>query len=67
MKVNRINILIPSKQNTHRKYLYNECLDLMTKYHFGGEFRNENIKMSSMPETVLKTLNDLKIKFERLK
>lgn len=64
MKINRINVLIPTEQNRHRKYLYNEMLDLMSKHKFGGEFRNSSIKLSSMPEQVLKLLEDLKIKFE---
>lgn len=65
MKVNRINILIPSEKNTHRKYLYNECLDLMNKYKFGGVFGIDSISMVSMPESVLEELKKLKINFER--
>ena len=63
MKVQRVNIIIPTNMNKHRKYLYNEMLDLMNKNHFGGEFRNENIKLSSMPKSVLGILNKLKIKY----
>ena len=66
MKIQRVNILIPSNLNTHRKYLYNEMLDLMNQYKFGGEFKNEHIKLNSAPEIVLKVLEDLKIKFERI-
>ena len=65
MKIQRINVLIPTNQNKHRQYLYNEMLDLMNKYHFGGEFGNEKIKLNSMPESLLKVLEDLKIKFVR--
>lgn len=67
MKIQRINLVIHSNENKHRKYLYNEMLDLMNKNHFGGEFRNETIKLSSMPETIIKVLEALKIKYERLK
>ena len=67
MKIQRVNVIIPSNLNKHRKYLYNEILDLMNKNHFGGEFANEHIKLSSMPETLLEILKDLKIKYERLK
>ena len=63
MKIHRVNVLINTAENKHVKYLYNNCLDLMSKHHFGGEFRNETIKLNSMPETVLKILEDLKIKF----
>lgn len=67
MKVNRINILIPTQHNKHVKYLCNHCLDLMNKYRFSGEFRNDVIKMSSMPESVVDILKQLKINFERVK
>lgn len=65
MKINRINILIPTAQNKHRKYLYNEMLNLMSRNGFGGEIRNESIKLSAMPENLLKVLEELKINFER--
>lgn len=65
MKINRINVIIPTSQNKHVKYLCNECLDLMNKYHFGGEFKNETIKLNSMPESLLKVLENLKIVFEK--
>ena len=64
MKIQRVNLVIYSNENKHRKYLYNEMLDLMSKGKFGGEFRNDQIKLSSMPESLLKVLEDLKIKFE---
>ena len=64
MKVNRINILIPIKENRHRPYLCNEMLGLMKG--FGGEFKRDTIKLSSAPESILKVLEELKIKFERL-
>lgn len=64
MKVSRLDVVIPTNLNKHRKYLCNEMLDLMNKNHFGGEFRNETIKLSSMPKQLLKILDDLKIKFE---
>lgn len=63
MKIQRINLVIHSNENKHRKYLYNEMLDLMNKHHFGGEFRNETIKLSSMPDNLLKLLKELDIKY----
>lgn len=63
MKIHRINVIINTAENRHVKYLYNNCLDLMSKHHFGGEFKNEAIKLNSMPESVLRILEDLKIKF----
>lgn len=65
MKINRVNVVVHTSNNKHVKYLYNHCLDLMNKYKFGGEFRNETIKMSSAPDSILKELKDLKIDFER--
>lgn len=65
MKVNRINILIPINENKHRPYLCNEMLGLMKG--FGGEFKRDTIKLSGAPESILKVLEELKIKFERLK
>ena len=66
MKVNRINILIPANINQHKKLLYNEVLDLAQKNNVGGEYTNEYIKLNSMPETLIKVLNKLKIKFTKL-
>lgn len=67
MRIERVNVVIPTNLNKHRKYLYNEMLDLMNKNHFGGEFRNETIKLNSAPKSILKILVDLKIKFEGIK
>lgn len=62
MKVNRINLLIPTAQNKHRPYLCNDILRLMNKYGFGGEFRNESIKLSGAPEVVGRILKRMGIK-----
>ena len=66
MKVERINVLIPTSENKHRKYLYNEMLDMMNNHKFGGEFRNESIKLAGMPSKLLKFLEKLKIKYLKL-
>lgn len=63
MKIQRVNAVIQTASNKHVKYLCNHCLDLMSKHHFGGEFKNDTIKLNAMPESVLKILEDLKIKF----
>ena len=63
MRIERVNVVIPTNLNKHRKYLYNEMLDLMNKNHFGGDFRNENIKLSSAPKSVLGILDKLKVKY----
>lgn len=67
MKVNRINIVVPTALNKHRKYLYNEMLDFMQVNKLGGEFRNEHIKVNSMPEPLLNILKELQIIFEVIK
>lgn len=64
MKINRINVLIPYSQNRHKPYLNNEILPLMKG--FGGEFRNDYIKLSAMPESVVKELEEKGIKFVRI-
>lgn len=63
MKVSRVNVVIPTANNKHRKYLYNEMFDLMNAHRFGGEFKNENIKLSSVPKSILEILDKLKIKY----
>lgn len=67
MKIERINLLINPKQNIHKKYLYNEVLDLMNKAKVGGEFTNNHIKINGLPDTFLKFLKEAKIIFERVK
>ena len=66
MKVNRIDIIIKRADNIHKPYLSNDCLELMRRYRFGGEYRNEEIKFSSMPESVLKVLDELKVVYQRI-
>lgn len=63
MKVPRINATILPTNNTHVKYLYNYCSDLMNKYKFGGVFTNEQIKFNSAPAEVLEALKALKINY----
>lgn len=63
MRIERVNVIITTANNKHRKYLYNEMLDLMNAHRFGGEFKNENIKLSSVPKSILEILDNLKIKY----
>ena len=67
MKVNRVNILINANANKHRTYLYNEMFDLAKQYQAGGNFGNDYIQINSLPETALKVLKELKIKFSKLR
>lgn len=62
MKVNRINLTIPLAKNKHRPYICNEILALMNRYHFGGEFRTDTIKLSGAPEVVERILKRLDIR-----
>lgn len=66
MKVNRVDIKIDPSLNKHKKYLYNEALELMQTHKFGGEFANSHIKMNGVPEPVLELLNKAKIVFEKV-
>ena len=65
MKVNRINVEISRLANKHRTYLYNEMFDLAKQHQIQGQFGNDYITLNSMPENLLKVLEDLKIKFRR--
>ena len=65
MKVNRINVVIKRADNLHRPYLYNEMLDLMQIHKFGGEFKTDSIKLSSMPEVLTRILDKLKIIYSK--
>ena len=66
MKIQRISVLIPACENTHRRFLYNEVLDLARRERIGGEFKTDSIKLSSMPENLLKELEEKGIKFMRV-
>ena len=64
--INRINVEISRLANKHRTYLYNEMFDLAKEHQIQGTFGNDYITLSSMPENLLKVLEDLKIKFKKL-
>jgi dimeric dUTPase (all-alpha-NTP-PPase superfamily) len=66
MKVNRINVEISMLANKHRTYLYNEMFDSAKEHQIQGEFGNDFISLKSMPEGLLKVLEDLKIKFRKM-
>ena len=66
MKVNRINVEISRLANKHRPYLYNEMFSLAKEHQIQGEFGNDFISLRSMPENLLKVLEDLKIKFRKM-
>jgi hypothetical protein len=40
--------------------------DLAKQYQAGGSFGNDYIQINSLPETALKVLKELKIKFQKL-
>ena len=63
----RVNISIDPKANTHRKYLFNEISDLMSKGKFGGEFARDYIKLNDMPAKFIRVLKKANIIFERIK
>lgn len=67
MKVNRINVEISRLANKHRPYLYNEMFSLAKEHQIQGTFGNDYINLNSMPESLLKVLEELKIKFRRIK
>lgn len=66
MKVNRINVEINTLANKHRPYLYAEMFNLAKEHKIQGEFGNDFISLKSMPESLLKVLKDLNIKFRKM-
>ena len=65
-KINRINIEISTLANKHRPYLYAEMFNLAKEHKIQGEFGNYFISLKSMPESLLKVLKDLNIKFRKM-
>lgn len=66
MKIERINVLINSNANKHRKYLYNEMSALAKEHQLQVNFCNDSITLSSIPKELTKVLEDLKINFSIL-
>ena len=67
LKVQRIDIMINTKENNHKKYLYNEVQEFTNKNKLGGEFRNNYIKLNSVPESLLTILEEAKIIYKKIK
>jgi hypothetical protein len=67
MKVNRINVLIKYAENKHIPNIDIPISDMMRYYKFGGLSTNDRIELHSMPETLIEKLNELKIRFWRMK
>jgi hypothetical protein len=65
-KINRINVEISRLANKNRPYLYNEMFSLAKEHQIQGTFGNDYINLNSMPENLLKVLEDLKIKFRKM-
>jgi len=65
MRVNRINIEISTLANKHKPYLYNEMFALAKEHQVQGEFGNDFISLNSMPESLLKVLDKLDIKYRK--
>ena len=67
MKVNRINVLIKRAENKHIPNIDIPIMDIQRYYKFGGLSTNDRIELHSMPENLIEKLNELKIKFWRMK
>jgi hypothetical protein len=67
MKVNRINVLIKRAENKHIKNIDIPIMDMQRYYKFGGLSSNDRIELHSMPENLTEKLNELKIRFWRMK
>ena len=67
MKVNRINVVIKRAENKHIPHIDISIMDMQRYFKFGGLSTNDRIELHSMPEHVIEKLNELKIKFWRMK
>lgn len=65
-RINRINIEISTLANKDRPYLHYEMFNLAKEHQIQGTFGNDYINLNSMPENLLKVLEDLKIKFRKI-
>jgi hypothetical protein len=67
MKVNRINVLINRAENKHIPHIDIPIMDMQRYYKFGGLSAMDRIELHSMPENLIEKLNELKIRFWRMK
>lgn len=73
MKVNSISstnginfqagVRIRGKENSGRKYLYNEVNQLVRDFKIPANFKTSEIELPSVSKTVIAKLNELGIKF----
>lgn len=67
MKINRINVVIKRAENMHVPHIDIPIMDMQRYYKFGGLSSNDRIELHSMPENLIEKLNELKIRFLRMK
>jgi hypothetical protein len=67
MKVNRINVVINRIENKHIPNIDIPIMDMQRYYKFGGLSAMDRIELHSMPENLTEKLNELKIRFWRMK
>lgn len=67
MKVNRINVVINRLENKHVPNIDIPIMDIQRYFKFGGLSTNDTIELHNMPEQVIEKLNELRIKFWRMK
>lgn len=65
MKVQRVNVIINRNVNKDL-YLYNKVYDFAKQNKVGGEFGRDYITLRGIPEPLLKVLDDLKVKFDKI-
>ena len=65
MKVNKIDVVILPKQNTHKKYLFNDVLDVVRTEKLSCEFNPNYIKLYNISDRVLEILNKLNIELSK--
>ena len=69
MQINKINptnfrgkVKILAKENTHRKFLYNELMNISKKYELSATFSNDVVEFPNISNNVIAILNRIGIK-----
>ena len=67
MKIDKINVEISNLSNKNNYYLYERMFSFAKEHKIQGEFGRDYITLRNMPESLLKFLEQWKIKFKRFK
>lgn len=60
-------VKILQEENTGRKYIYNEVLDITKKFHVPANFHTNKIELPEPTQAVIARLNELGISYSSIK